>query len=156
MLYKLALLVHLLGAIVFFAGIAVAGVSFSSARKRSRPGEIVLLFGLSRVGVAFVAGGSVLVLGSGLSLVEVDDRSLREPWLAAALSLFVASLFLGWLGGRKPKQARLTAVRLAREGDSPTDELTTLLEDRVSLALNVAAVAAALAVLGLMAWQPGA
>jgi hypothetical protein len=52
-------------------------------------------------------------------------------------------------------QARLTAARLAREGDLPGDEVRVLLADPASLALNVAATAAAVAVLVLMIWQPG-
>jgi hypothetical protein len=57
------------------------------------------------------------------------------------------------LGDRSPKQARLTAAQLAREGDAPSDELTALLGDRATVVLNVAATAAA--VLVLMIRQPG-
>jgi hypothetical protein len=46
-----ALFFHLLGALLFVAGIVVAGVAFEAARRRDRPGEIALLLGLTRVGL---------------------------------------------------------------------------------------------------------
>ena len=99
MLYEFALFFHLLGAIVFFAVIVLAGVAFSAARKRERPSEVALLLGLSRVGVALVAVGSVLVVGFGLWLVDLGDHSFGDAWIAAALLLFVAAIVLGALGG---------------------------------------------------------
>jgi len=40
-------------------------VAFESARRRETPAEIVLLLGLSRLGVALVGIDVLLVLGSG-------------------------------------------------------------------------------------------
>ena len=108
-LYEFALFFHLLGAFVFFSGIGVASVAFLSAGRRVRPSEIALLLALSRVGVALVALGSVLVLGLGLWLLALGDHSLREPWLAAAPSRFVASVF--W--------ERSAAESRSRRGSSP-------------------------------------
>jgi hypothetical protein len=72
---------HLLGALLFVAGIVLAGVCFEVERRRERPAEIALLLGLTRMGVVLV-GGAVLLLGFGLWLVHLkhfgydagDDR----------------------------------------------------------------------------------
>lgn len=48
---NLALFFHLLGALLFVAGIILAGTAFESARRRERPAEIALLLALTRIGV---------------------------------------------------------------------------------------------------------
>ena len=152
--YEFGLLLHLLGVLVFFSGALVAGVVFEAARRRTRPSEIALLLGVTRIGVAFVVVGGLLTLAAGLWLAEHVDQ-LDEPWLQASLGLFLAAVILGGLGGQRPKQARRLASRLAEAGDEPPTELRRLLDDRVSLAANYASIALVLAVLVLMVLQPG-
>ena len=101
-----ALFFHLLGALVFVAGIVVAGVAFEAARRRERPAEIALLLGLTRIGVALVGLGALLVLAFGLWLVHLDGYGLGTGWIVAALALYVVAMALGGLGGRRPKRAR--------------------------------------------------
>ena len=52
-----ALFLHLLGVLVFVAGIVLAGTGFETARRREQPAEIALLLGLTRIGVALVGVG---------------------------------------------------------------------------------------------------
>ena len=47
---NVALFFHLLGALLFVAGIVLAGAAFETARGRQRPAEIALLLGLTRIG----------------------------------------------------------------------------------------------------------
>jgi len=47
--YDVVLFLHLVGAPLFVAGIAVAGVSFEAARRRDRPAEIASLLGIARM-----------------------------------------------------------------------------------------------------------
>lgn len=68
-----ALFLHLAGALLFVAGIALAGVAFESARRREQPAEIALLLSLTRSGVVLVAAGGLLLLGCGLWLVSLED-----------------------------------------------------------------------------------
>ena len=63
---NLALLFHLLGALLFVAGIVVVGVAFEAARRREQSAEIALLLGLARIGVLLVVGGSLLLAVFGL------------------------------------------------------------------------------------------
>jgi uncharacterized membrane protein len=151
--YDLALLFHLVAVIGFFAGIAVATAAQVVAWRRERPAEIAAVLGVARIGVLLVAVGTVLVLGSGLWLIEETGHSLGDSWLATSLALLVAVVVLGAVGGRAPKQARVLAEREAGE-DRADPQIAALLRDRVALAANALAAAAAFAILVLMVWRP--
>ena len=152
--YETALFLHILGAVLFFAGMAVAGAGYLTAMRRERPSEIALLLGLTRFGVLLVAVGTVLVLAFGLWLVDLTGYSLGDGWVASALALFAVSSALGTAGGRRPKEARLLATRLAHEGDLPDQALRQLLRGRAALWVNYGAALAALAILALMVFKP--
>jgi hypothetical protein len=151
--YEWLLLVHVAGAIAFFAGMAVAAAGLLAARRRARPAEVALLLGLTRWGVALVGVGTLLVLVFGAWLVEEGNWGW-DGWVAWALALLALSALLGGAGGRAPKRARLLAERLAREADAPSEELQRLLRDPAAAWLNAGAAAAAVAVLALMVLKP--
>lgn len=151
---EVALLLHLLGALLFAAGIAVAGVAFEAARKRGRPAEIALLLGLTRIGVLLVAAGALLLLVFGLWLVRLGHFGYGAGWVDAAIALYMVALLLGALGGQRPKQARRLATRLASDGEPVSAELRALLDDPLSRAANYASAAAVLAILVLMVFKP--
>jgi hypothetical protein len=65
--YNVAFFFHVLGVLLFVAGIAVA----EAALRRQRPAEVALLLGLTRVGVLLVAVGGVLAGVFGLWLVHL-------------------------------------------------------------------------------------
>lgn len=152
-MYEATLFVHMVGAVLFFSGLAVAAAALATARRRTRAGEIALLLRLSRWGVLLVGAGALLLLAFGFWLVELTRWSLIEPWLGGALALFTVSLALGAAGGQRPKRARRLAQQLPGDEDAP-EELRRLLCDPVSDLLNWAAAAAALGVLALMVWKP--
>jgi len=145
---------HLVGVLLFVGGVFVAGVSFESARRREQPTEIALLLGLSRSGVAFVLGGSLLLLACGLWLVGLEDIGLGTAWLDAAIALFLLTLSLGGLGGQDPKRARRLATALAAEGKPMTPELRVLLDAPLPRVANYAAVGLIGAILALMVFKP--
>jgi uncharacterized membrane protein len=152
--HELALFLHLIGVLLFVGGIVVAGVAFESARRRRRPAEIALLLGLTRVGVALVGGGALLLLGAGLWLVGVEeDVGFGTGWVDAAIALFVAAMALGGWAGQRPKRARRLAARLAEE-DGEAGELRALLDDPASRAANYASALLVLAILALMVFKP--
>jgi uncharacterized membrane protein len=149
-----ALFFHLLGALVFVAGVVVAGVAFESARRRRRADEVALLLGLTRFGVLLVAIGGLMLSAFGLWLVHLDDLSVGTGWVSWAIGLYVVALALGGVGGQRPKQARELAGRLAADGGAVTDELRALLEDRVSRAENYVSLLLVLVILVLMVFKP--
>lgn len=152
-----ALLLHLSGVVLLFAGMAVAAAAHAGARRQQRPGEIAALLGLTRVGVLLVAVGALIVFASGLWLIEVSNGfySLGDGWVAGAFGLLVLAFVLGALGGQRPKQARRLAVRLAREGQESAEEPLKLLDDAPSRAFNYAAAISVSAALVIMVWKPG-
>jgi uncharacterized membrane protein len=148
------LFLHILGALLFVAGIVVAGVGFEAARRREQPAEIALLLGLTRSGVALVGLGALLLLGCGLWLIGLADVGFGTGWVDAALALFVLAMLLGAIGGQRPKQARELAARLEQEGRPTGPELRALLDDSASRAANYASAALVVAILALMVFKP--
>jgi uncharacterized membrane protein len=146
---EVALFLHLLGVVMLFGGMAVAAVALEAARRHERPEEVGLLLGLTRIGVVLVGAGLVLAVACGFWLLDLTEFGLGDAWVDAALGLVVLGAVLGSLGGRRPKQARLLAER-----DADQAELRRLLDDPLSLALNVAAAATYVVVLALMVWKP--
>lgn len=153
-MHEPALFLHLLGVLLFAAGIVVAGVAFEAARRREQPSEIALLLGLTRVGVLLVVVGGLLLLVFGLWLVDIEEFGLGAGWIQTSITLFVVALLLGGFGGQRPKQARRLAAQLAAESRPASPELKALLADRVSLAANYASAALVLAILALMVFKP--
>ena len=154
-LYDLALCLHLFGAFSLVSGTVVAAVGFEAARRRASCREIALLLGLARVGAVLVVGGTLLAGGSGLWLVALGHWGYATPWVDAAIGLLALVVVTGSLGGQRPKQARRLATALAAQDAPPSDELRSLLGDRVAIALNYVAVGALLAIVVLMVVKPG-
>jgi len=146
---NVALFFHLVGAFLFVSGAVVAAAGFEAARRRTEPREIALLLAVTRVGVALVGAGAVLVLVFGLWLVHLTGAGYGAAWVDAALGLFALAAVLGTVGGRRPRQARV----LARSGDRAA-EVRSLLDDPLSRAANYAAAGVVLGILALMVWQP--
>ncbi|MCC6223863.1 MAG: DUF2269 family protein [Thermoleophilia bacterium] len=153
--FEIALVLHVLGAIVMLGGIITAGLAFYAARRRRRPSEIAAILSLSRWGVVTGAVGFLLVTAFGLWLVTLGGFGYGADWLVATYVLFGVSNLLGGVTGRPLKRARLLAERLAASDDPPTDELHRLLRDRPAEILNHLSTALMLAVLVLMVWRPG-
>ncbi len=154
-MYQWLLFFHLLGAVLFFSGSAVAAVGQLTAMRRTRPSEVALLLGLTRWGVLLVGLGALLTIGFGSWLVA--DRpywSFDQTWIEWAFVLWIAAMVVGGLGGRPARHARELAQRLAADGDRPSEELRRAVADRRSLALSLASGAILFAILALMVWKP--
>ena len=89
--FQIALLLHIVGAIVYFAGLVVATVALIAARRRERPSEIALLLRITPYGVILVGVGFLLLLGFGLWLIDLTPADFDQAWVSAALGLFIAA-----------------------------------------------------------------
>jgi uncharacterized membrane protein len=148
---------HLLGALLFFGGAAVAAVGQLEALRRRRPSEVALLLGTTRWGVLLVGLGALLTIVFGSLLVSHSHRvTFDAGWIQAAYGLWVASMVVGAIGGRPARKARELAERLAAEGDRPSPELDRAVRDPLSLVLSFASGAILLALVVDMVWKPGA
>lgn len=154
-LHSFALLGHLLGAMLFVAGVVVAGTLFEVARRSQSPRDIAVLLGVTRVGVVLVALGGLMVPFFGLWLVHLDGFSYGAGWISGALGLYVLAMALGGLGGQRPKQARLLATELAERGEGVSAGLRELLDDRLSRLANHASGLLILVIIVLMVYKPG-
>jgi uncharacterized membrane protein len=154
--YDWALFLHVSGAFLFLGGAVIAGVFSVTALRRERPSEIAALLRLTRWGVTSVSIGVLMTLAFGLWLVDIVGYDWSDAWIVISLVLWVVSSALGGIGGRRDKETRLLAERLAAEGDAAAPELQARLRDPLSLGLSWAAGVAALAILALMIWKPGA
>jgi uncharacterized membrane protein len=150
----LALFFHLLGALLLVSGIVLAGTAFESARRRKSAAEIAALLSLSRIGAMLVGVGAVLLPAFGLWLVHLAGFSYGTGWISSALGLYVVALALGGIGGRRPREARLLATRLAAAGAPVNDELRALLDDQASRAQNYASGVVVLVIFALMVFKP--
>jgi uncharacterized membrane protein len=145
---------HLLGAVSFFAGAAVAGTLQLAAIRRERPSDVYGLLRLTRIGVVLVGIGAISTLAFGIALAEHEGFGLSPAWIQAALGLWVAAMALGAYGGRTARRARHLAERLATEGDTQSPQLRALVSARGPLWASYASGFMLFAILALMVWQP--
>ena len=151
------LLFHLLGALLFFGGAAVAAVGQLEALRRRRPSAVALLLGTTRWGVALVGVGALLtILFGSLLVARRGEWSFHQGWIRAAYALWIASMVVGAIGGRPARKARELADRLAAAGDEPSAELDRAVRDPLSLVLSFASGAILLALVVDMVWKAGA
>jgi uncharacterized membrane protein len=150
------LALHVSGAFLLLGGSVTAGLLGVLALRSTRPSEIALFLGLTRVAVVLIGLGGILTLVLGLWLVHRFDYGYGQFWVVASVVLWVASSAAGGIGGGRDKDTRLLADRLAAADDAPSAELAAKLRDPVTLALSWGAGVGFLAVLALMIWKPGA
>ena len=155
--YDWLLFFHVTGAFLFLGGVVVAWVLGIGAVRRQRPSEIAVLLRLAGVAAASIGLGLLLTLVFGLWLVfDLAFYDITDGWILAALVMWAVAGALGGQGGKRDKETRLYAERLAAEGDQPSAELDARVRDPVALALNVASSLLGFAILVLMIWKPGA
>jgi uncharacterized membrane protein len=154
--YEWLLFLHVVGAFLLLGGVVVVAAFTVAALRRERPSEIALLLGLTRWGLPAIAVGMLLTLGFGLWLVHDAGYGYGDAWIVASLALWVVTGFLGDRGGRFDRETRALADRLAAAGDAPSPQLAARLRNPVALMLNWGSALAALAILALMIWKPGA
>lgn len=153
--YQIGILAHLVGVIVYFAGVGVAGVVAWAAPRRKKPSDIAAILGLARPGAVMIAVGGVVLLLAGFYLSGKID-GFGQRWLEISIVAFVIALVAGAWGGRRSRATRDYAVALAEGGQGDEATLRGMLANRLTWVLHWASVVLAVIVLVLMVWQPGA
>jgi uncharacterized membrane protein len=154
--YHWLLFLHVTGAFLVLGGAVFAGILNFFAMRRDRPSEVVVLYGLIRYAAAAIGAGMFLTLGLGLWLVADVDYGWGDAWIVLALILWAVAGALGGQGGKRERETRELAERLAAEGDAPSSELRARMRDPLTLALSWGSGVTVLAILALMIWKPGA
>jgi uncharacterized membrane protein len=156
--YQWLVALHVTSAFLLLGGGASAGVlNYIALRRAEQPSVVATLFGLVRIFVIPIGIGSIGTLVFGLWLVHEAPfgYGYGQFWIWAAVILWAVAGWAGSTGGRRDEQTRKLAVRLAAEGDAPSQELAARVRDRTSLMLSYGSGLVLVLVLILMIWKPG-
>lgn len=154
--YHWLLVFHMVGALLLLGGAVFAAILNAAALRRERPSEVVVLYRLARIAVAAISVGMPVVLIFGIWLVtDLDFVKWSQTWVILALIGWVLAGALGGAGGKREKETRLLAERLAAEGDAPSPELRARMRDPLTLVLSWGSGVVVVAILALMIWKPG-
>lgn len=150
-MYEWLLFVHLLGAVLLFAAIAVLGASILGARSSARAADAGGFLGLARPGGILFDVGGVLVLVFGIWLAFEADYGITDEWVVAAIVVWLVAAFAG-----TRTRIRLLGAR-ERVGDATgAADRSTLVRESGALVFYVVAVVSILVMLLLMIFKPGA
>ncbi len=149
-MYEWLLFVHLVGAALVFAAIAVLGASVLGARGSGRPAETGAFVGLARPGGILFDVGGVVVLDFGLWLAVEADYGIADEWVLASIALWVVAALAG-----VRMRAGLRSVR-ERAGDDGGPDRGVLVRESGAPVMYALAAASVLAMLLLMIFKPGA
>lgn len=153
LLYASLLFIHVLGAIVLFAAIAVEAVSLASFERTQDSGEARTW--LRRLTVPFSAGPPAMlaILLSGMAMVAT--RWGEQAWLVAA---FIGLVAMGAIGGLVSVR-RLRRLRAALEhetGPALSDAFRSARSGTPLVASLVLRATLGIGIVALMSFKPGA
>jgi len=145
--YDWLLAIHVLAAFAVVAGLTLLTGAMLLTLKHT--GEDALALSLTRFSPFLFDAAGVLILIFGVWLaIDVDGYELWDPWILAALVLWVV---IAGSGGRA-----LAAFRRARKETVPGSDLAAAVRDGRAPMWNAIAIAAVLVTLILMIFKPGA
>jgi len=149
---------HVLAAFSLVAALVLFSVVITFGWNRDRPSEILQLFRASRVGDVLFAIGSIGTILFGVWLaIQIDEYSILDGWVIAALVLWVLLMETGRREGKLYNRSRDRARELAAGGADVADaELRALQRSQPALLFHVASCVLALLLLVDMIWKPGA
>jgi uncharacterized membrane protein len=153
--YQWLLALHVTVAFLFLGGAVVAGVLNVAALRSKRPSETAFFLGLIRFAVIVIGIGSIATLVLGLWLAHKGGFAYSSGWIVASLILWIAVGAMGGIGGKRDRETRVLAERLAGESDQPSPELRARLLDPTALALSYGSGVGVIVILALMIWKPG-
>jgi len=151
-IYRWLLFGHLFGVVAMVTGWAIYVASVDSLRRAQSVAQVRTLVGQATVGERILAGGGLLLIGFGVTLV-VKFYDFSQPWIVGALGLVVVQGLLGAaLVG--PRTHRVQAA-LKDVPDGPlTAELAALARDRLLHLANRASIPVLVDIEFLMTLKP--
>ena len=152
------LVLHVLSAFAFVAGMVVFWVLIYALRRTDTPEGTIRMEPIVKVGGAAtgIGAGGTIIFGIWLAF-SVGDYAIWDPWIIAALILWAAT---GAVGGRTSKvylEGMHKAQELERAGQTgPNAELLALNRTQNGLVLHTIGSLLLLLILIDMIWKPGA
>jgi uncharacterized membrane protein len=129
-----------------------------AARRADTPPEIIRLGPLSSLAEGAIGIGALGTIVAGVWLAfSVGDYDIWDPWIVAALVLWVITMGLGDRTRNEYGPAVRKATELREAGqDGPSAELLALSRTSRGVLLQLLSSAAVLLILIDMIWKPGA
>jgi uncharacterized membrane protein len=153
-----ALVVHVLSAFAYIAGLVVFWVLIVAVRRTDTPAETMRMEPIVKVGSAAVGIGAVGTIVVGLYLAfAVNGYAIWDGWIIAAIVLWAVSGALGQRTGAAYQQGMDKAKELDAAGKTGPDEgLLALNRTQAGLILHSLTSLAVLLILLDMIFKPGA
>ena len=122
------------------------------------PAEIARVSGLSRIGSVLIAVGAMGTLIFGVILAfEADSYAIWDPWIIAALLLWMGTMEVGRRAGMAYDKTGAEARKLVGEGRTePNPVLGAMFRSSNALALHLTSGGLVLLLLLDMIFKPGA
>ncbi|MGD9573149.1 MAG: DUF2269 family protein [Thermoleophilia bacterium] len=152
------LALHLLAAFVLVGAVVAAWVVVAAARSADGAAGVEAPLRLVPViqPMTAIGGTGTLIFGIWLAL-SLEAYELWDAWIIVSLVLWVIAAATGETSGARYKKAGQRASELVRAGSGgPDAELDAMVRDGRAFAFHVVATVAALVILILMIWKPGA
>jgi uncharacterized membrane protein len=149
---------HVLAAFAFVAGIVLFWVLIVAVRKTDTPEGTIRMEPVVKVGniATGIGAGGTIVFGIWLAF-SVGDYDIWDPWIIAAIILWMATGAVGGRTGKAYMQGMNKAQELERAGQTgPNAELLALNRTHNGLVLHTIASVLLLLILIDMIWKPGA
>jgi len=153
-----ALVVHVLSAFAYVAGLVVFWVLIVAVRRTDTPAETMRMEPIVKVGGAATGIGAVGTIVVGIYLAfAVDGYAMWDGWIIAAIVLWAVSGALGQRTGAAYQQGMDKAKELDAAGKTGPDEgLLALNRTQTGLILHSLTSLAVLLILLDMIFKPGA
>jgi hypothetical protein len=149
---------HVLAAFAFVAGIVLFWVLIVAVRKTDTPEGTIRMAPVVKVGniATGIGAGGTIVFGIWLAF-SVGDYDIWDPWIIAAIILWMATGAVGGRTGKAYMEGMNKAQELERAGQTgPNAELLALNRTHNGLVLHTIASVLLLLILIVMIWKPGA
>jgi uncharacterized membrane protein len=157
-LHDWLLFLHVLSAFILVSPLVLFTFLIVYLWRSDVPSDIARVSDLSRLGSVLVGIGSMGVLILGIVLAfEADSYAIWDPWIVAALILWMAMGELGRRTGLAYDAAGAKARELVAAGhEAPNPELGAIFRSSRGLTFHLATVAVVLLLLLDMIFKPGA
>jgi len=147
-------LLHVLSAVIFFGGLIPVHFLYPVALRQSdrgaRVGALRVVLLASRV---FLSPGSILLLITGFGLAGTAHASLRQPWLLAAVVLYLLAAIPTMAILPRHGRAVLKAAEEAAKNPTAPDPVPAVAANPLAAAVRMFSFIAAWIILGLMVWH---
>ena len=149
---------HVLAAFSLVAALVLFSVVIAFGWSRDRPSEILRLVRAVQVGNVLLAAGAIGTIVFGVWLaIKMDEYSILDGWVIAALVLWVVLMETGRRTGKLYERSRDRAHELAGGGADVADAgLRELQRSQPALLFHVASCVLAFLLILDMIWKPGA